>query len=326
LDQYLRTNIEIAERESLRTDLEWPQFVATDGGFRAVFNDERNAAAWLYYLCLIIPALALIGLRRATTVPGLDLRQTRALILSLALFATILNWFLLRGNLPGRLGDLGAPIALLAAWLIMPTRATRPLLASLTWTAKTAVLIVTGASVLTIGSVWHELDTTGLRDSFTKVSDRLRVVTTELGALPPPPIGDVSASTANVAEYLRACTRPSDRVLVVADAPEVLAFAARSFAAGHMTFRAGYFTLPDDQQRMLRRLRRQSVPIVVTDREEAYRENFASEFSLIDDYVSTFYEPAGELPALAGEPMRVLVRRGRVATTHFGTTGLPCFP
>jgi hypothetical protein len=106
----------------------------------------------------------------------------------------------------------------------------------------------------------------------------------------------------------------------------VLAFAARSFAAGHMTFRAGYFTLPSDQQLMLRRLRSQSVPIVVTDGEETYRENFASEFPLIDDYVSTFYEPAGELPALTGEPMRVFVRRGRVATTHFGTTGLPCFP
>jgi hypothetical protein len=113
-------------------------------------------------------------------------------------------------------------------------------------------------------------------------------------------------------------------VLVVADAPEVLAFAARSFAAGHMTFRAGYFTLPYDQQLMLRRLRSQSVPIVVTDREETYRENFAPEFPLIDGYINTFYEPAGELPALAGEPMRVFVRRGLVATARFGTTGLPC--
>jgi hypothetical protein len=113
-------------------------------------------------------------------------------------------------------------------------------------------------------------------------------------------------------------------VLVIADAPEILAFADRPFAAGQPTFRTGFYTLAGDQELMLKRLRNQSVPVVLTDQEETYLENFAPEFPLIHEHVSALYEPVGELPALAGPPMRVLVRRGRTATTHYATTGLPC--
>jgi hypothetical protein len=134
----------------------------------------------------------------------------------------------------------------------------------------------------------------------------------------------VSAEGPDVADYIHACTSPSQRVLVVADAPEILAMAARPFAAGQATFRPGFYTLEHDQRLMLERLRTQDVPVVVTDREHNYLENFASQFTLIHDFIMKHYELVGELPAPAGDPVRVFVRRGRAVTSHYGSTSFPC--
>ena len=43
---------------------------------------------------------------------------SRAVLLTLAVYAALLNHFLLRGNLAARFGDLGAPIAVLSAWML----------------------------------------------------------------------------------------------------------------------------------------------------------------------------------------------------------------
>src|SRR6185436_16018171 len=128
-----------------------------------------------------------------------------------------------------------------------------------------------------------------------------------------------------VADYLRSCTRPTDRALVIADSPEVATFASRPFAAGQATFRPGFYTLDVDQRLMLERLRRQSVPVVLTDDQEDYEQNFASGFPIIHAYLTEQYTLAGELPALTGGPMRVFVRRTRQPTGTYGVTGLPCF-
>ena len=81
--------------------------------------------------------------------------------------------------------------------------------------------------------------------------------------------------------------------------------AARSFAAGQLTFRPGFYTLEHDQRLMLARLRTQDVPLVVTDQEQTYLVNFASQFTLIHEFIMMHYELVGELPALAGDPVRV---------------------
>jgi hypothetical protein len=322
LSSYLETHRESTQNERRRTNLRWPQFTAADG-VNEFFADEKNAAAWLYYVSLLIPPLALAALFWAPTPPGLDARQMRAVVVSLALLAAVLNWFFLRGNLPGRIGDLGAPIAILAAWLATTARAAPRAVKTAAWTMTALVLIPTALSIGTIGSVWHELDTTGFRDSFKKIGRRIYTVTTELAALPSG--GPVFAAAPNAADYLRACTNPTDHVLVIADAPEILAMAERPFAAGQITFRPGFFTLERDQQLMLERLRGQFVPVVLTDEEEPYLKNFAAQLPLIHAYVTQHYELVGELPALAGDPVRVLVRRGHPAARHYGDTGLPCF-
>jgi hypothetical protein len=129
----------------------------------------------------------------------------------------------------------------------------------------------------------------------------------------------------DVADYLRRCTRLADRALVIADSAEVAAFASRPFAAGQATFRTGFYTLDADQQLMIERLQSQSVPVVLTEEQDDYEQNFASGFPLIHAYVNEQYTLAGELPALTGGPMRVFVRRGLTPTGNYGLTGLPCF-
>jgi hypothetical protein len=129
----------------------------------------------------------------------------------------------------------------------------------------------------------------------------------------------------NAAEYLRTCTAATDRVLVVADAPEILAMAGRPFAGGHPTFRPGFYTLERDQRQTLERLRHESVPVVLLDEEGSYSSHFVPQFRLIHEHVMADYERVGVLPAPAGAPVQVFTQRGRTSSGQYRTTGLPCF-
>ena len=324
IGRYVRTGLTLSQREAERTDIGWPRFTPA-AGVAEFIRDEQNAAAWLYYLCLVIPIIAVVRAMRWPVTAGIDPHQRRVYICALAILALLLDWFFLRGNLPSRLGDLGAPIAILGALLL----ARRPGAARdrviLARTAAVVVLIPTILAVNTIGSVSHELETTGLTAGPGRIAERTVAVVRQLRELPPPVVGDPSAGIPNVSEYLRACTASDDRVLMIASAPAILAMSARAFAAGHPTFTPGFYTSVDDQQLMLRRLRSQSVPVVVTEPEDTYLEDLAPEFPLLHEYVRTWYEPIGELPAHGDHSMRLLVRRGLVPRRVYGATGLPCF-
>ena len=110
-------------------------------------------------------------------------------------------------------------------------------------------------------------------------------------------------------DYLRACTRPDDRVLVLADASEVLAFAGRLFAGGHPTFRAGFYTLPADQALTIARLSRQSVPVVLTRDWLDYNEHIESGFQGRRGLGGRAIQSGGHIEALTGGLVGVLVRR-----------------
>jgi hypothetical protein len=324
IGRYLETARALVAQEANRTTFRWPQFGPAPGGLSGFLSEEGNAIAFLYDLSVAIPIVALLALIGAPRAKGLETRQTRALIASLAVLALTLDRFFLRNNLGARLGDLGAPVAILAAWLVWRFADGSVVRRALAWATAVIVLVPTIQALGTTGSVWHELDTTGLSDSVKKVGRRLVTVKAELGALPPsgavPP--DVEP---NAVEYVRQCTAPADRVLVVADAPEILAMAGRPFAGGHPTFRPGFYTLQRDQQQTIARLRGQSVPIVLLDEAHSYSSHFVPQFRLVHEHVMTHYERAGELPAPAGAPVQVFALRGRAASGHYRTTGLPCF-
>jgi hypothetical protein len=245
-------------------------------------------------------------------------------IASLAVLALILDRFFLRNNLGARFGDLGAPLAIVAAWLPWRLAGESRVRRGIAWAIAAVVMVPTMQALDTTGSVRRELDTSGLSDSVKKIGRRLAVVSAELGALPPSAEASPDPDP-NAAEYVRMCTALTDRVLVVADSPEILAMAGRGFAGGHPTFRPGFYTLESDQRQTLDRLARETVPVVLLDAEPSYSTHFVPQFRLIHEHVMTAYERAGELPAPAGPAVQVYVQRGHAATGHYRTTGLPCF-
>jgi hypothetical protein len=324
IESYVDTARALVAQEANRTTFRWPAFGPLAGSMWSYLSEERNAIAWLYDASVVVPLVALLALIGSPRANDLDGRQTRAVIASLAVLALILDRFFLRNNLGARFGDLGAPVAILAAWV--PARFHSDVLwrRGLVWTMTALVLVPTMMAIDTTGSVVRELDTSGFADSFGKIGRQLVRVTHDLRALPPT-AGAPLDQEPNAAEYLRLCTSASDRVLVVADAPEILAMAGRSFAGGQPTFRPGFYTLESDQQRTLAQLRRESVPIVLLDEEGVYSSHFVPQFRRIDEYVMASYDRAGVLPAPAGPPVQVFTERGRAAAGHYRMTGLPCF-
>jgi hypothetical protein len=324
LGSYVETARALVAQEANRTTFRWPQFSAAPGGLSAFLSDEGNAIAFLYDLSVAIPIVALLALIGSPTAKGLDTRQTRAVIASLAVLALTLDRFFLRNNLGARFGDLGAPIAILAAWAVWRFAEGSVVRRAVAWASVIVVLVPTLYALDTTGSLRHELDTSGLSDSVQKIGRRLVTVTAELDALPRSAAGPPDDEP-NAVEYLRQCTAPADRVLVVADSPEILAMAGRPFAGGHPTFRPGFYTLARDQQQTIERLRRQSVPVVLLDEEHSYSSHFVPQFRLVHEHVMANYERAGELPAPAGAPVQVFTMRGRATSGQYRTTGLPCF-
>jgi hypothetical protein len=321
---YLESARALVAQEANRTTFRWPQFGPLTGSVSAFLANEDNAVAWLYDVSIAVPVLALVALAGSPRAAGLDPRQTRAVVASLALLALILDRYFLRNNLGARFGDLGAPVAILAAWLSFRFQSGPVWRRGLAAAVALIVLIPTMQALATTGGVWRELDTTGLSDSVTKIGRRLVTVTSDLRAIPPA-AGAPADAEANAAEYVRLCTAATDRVLVVADAPEILGMAGRPFAGGHPTFRPGFYRLEKDQRVTLDRIRAESVPIVLLDEEGSYTSHFVPQFSLIDAYIMAEYQRAGTLAAPAGPAVQVFSRRDRIASGQYRMTGLPCF-
>jgi hypothetical protein len=330
LVEYARTNLELTRRESARTDLEWPVFEGTSGGILPFFDSEVNATAWLYYLCLAIPLLAVGATLTRPRLLGLDVGRSRAVLLSLASYAFLLDLFLLRGNLAARFGDLGPPIAVLAAWLGGAGWVQRRAAVAGVRVSAMIVLATCVLAVNTTGGVWQELFTTRLRVGLRDVVGRTGEVIQGLRTMPPPAEASVeerrrtNRADPDLIAYLRACTSSSDRLLVLADAAEVTVFAGRLFAGGQPTFRAGFHALEEEEVLTLSRLERQPVPVVLTRDQQDFDQHIEPDFRTIAAYVAERYVYTGELPALTGGPMRVLVRKDLLGSEPFAGTGIPC--
>lgn len=327
LVRYFQTGLEMSRREKQRTTLRLPQFVATEGPVAGALSTEENAVAWLFYGAWGIPLLAVVSLRRLQA-PGFDERRFHALIVSLAVVAALLDYSFLRGNIGARLGDLGAPIAVLAAILMQPRAVLSYRHAAIHAAVWMCIIVATTASVFTVGSVAQELDTTGLSDSWEKVRRRYATAQAELRALP----GDGSATVRipPAAAFLRACTRPEDRVMVAGSDAATIVLADRRFAGGHSTFTQGFYGSEDEQRETIERLRTQSVPVVIAEDGDDYHRYFEASFRPVYNYLQEHYRVVGRVGAGA-ELRQVLVLRTLLdggsdrPSALDPATGLPCF-
>jgi hypothetical protein len=126
-----------------------------------------------------------------------------------------------------------------------------------------------------------------------------------------------------LARYVNACTAPTDRVLVQAYLPQVLALAQRPFAGGHADLRPGFFATDDAQRLTLARLKAQSVPIILLDTGQSY-ENFRSSFPLVMAHIDSEYQLAGTREFDGRFGINLFVRKDRTQAGTWEPFGWPC--
>jgi hypothetical protein len=127
-----------------------------------------------------------------------------------------------------------------------------------------------------------------------------------------------------LAMYVNACTKPSDRILVQAYAPQVLALARRAFAGGHADLRPGFFRTEDAQRLTLSRLRSQPVPIVLLETGDSLR-NFRESFPLIVSHLDAEYREAGTRVFDNRFGTTLLVRKDLTPSGVYAPFEWPCY-
>ncbi|HXE80915.1 MAG TPA: hypothetical protein VNK41_09205, partial [Vicinamibacterales bacterium] len=130
-----------------------------------------------------------------------------------------------------------------------------------------------------------------------------------------PPI----AATASARfQYLHACTRPGDRLLITGMTPfDVPYFTERPPAGGHLYWQEGWAADAESEARSLALLERQSVPFAVSNRDPVMHD-FAH-YPRIRAYLAAHY---AEVPGTNGQ---LLVDTRLTRVRQYGPDGLPCF-
>jgi hypothetical protein len=279
-----------------------------------IFRPE-NAQAWLHRFALVVPvaAVLLVPLRRSNR----D-RRTIARLLSSGTLVGLAALFVLREPVHARIGGV-LPVVLIAAGLLVGEWRAGMRVPVSTPTRKAArqvgLLVVAAVPFfLTLASLWGLLAYPPFKN--IEVARRL----SEFATVPPDIDLMPKGAMEPVAEYIRACTRPTDRFFEPWFAGELYFFSGRGFAAGLPVVFGDHWSELPFQRRALRILEQQNVPIIV--REDGDLEK---QYRFIWTYVLEHYELArttrlGLYPAL-----QIWVRQGQPVTRLYGKLGLPCY-
>jgi hypothetical protein len=338
-----------AERDRARAPVEWPGLFENPGGasavtpavgaiVRAAASVRNNGVAWLYYLELALPLIAIALLAVSPDAFRPRWPQATAKIGMVAVLGFVLNAGFLRSPLEARLADPSVPHTILLAWFCTAAAhacwrgaALRRSLAAYRAAVAALVLLLVApavgiAAVTLMPDVPGKLRKAALLDGSdlaleraARVRDTMRATWPLEGWTSPGQPG-----VTRLAFYLRDCIAPTGRVFVQDYLPQAIALSQRGFAGGHADLRPGFFETPEAQRLTIDRLRRQSVPIVVLGAGEDYG-GFRGAFPLIAAYFDERYEIAGERALDDRFAVTVLVSRAAVPTRHYAPLDLPCF-
>jgi hypothetical protein len=153
----------------------------------------------------------------------------------------------------------------------------------------------------------------------------VRNVVARLTPSPPRPEMIAGGPFVGMVRYLRECTNSKDRVLARSFIPELYFFAQRGFAAGMVVTFGGHWSEPRFQNRSVKTLSSESVPIIITRLGD---EKMVDEYSSITRYIDEHYRVAGRTDfqnASGDGDYVVLVRKDRPSTRTDSLTALPCF-
>jgi hypothetical protein len=299
------------------------------------FDDLENATAYLYYFLLVLPLVGAVVLGQLLRAGGpTRVTTTPALLVPLLVLAALLNGgFLSRGSTNIRIPDVGVTAGVLLAWLIVAiasrdARLIVPARGARTVVRAAALVVLTGAVLSANGltQLWRHLDQAYFESGAGHPMRRAAEVWTELG-VPPPVMAahEDQPETLHLATYVSACTEPRDRLFVLGHYPELYYFADRRFGGGHAWLLPLYYTDTADEMLIVERLERERVPIIITEAEHVYLQQYRPVFERLHAFLQTTYRDAGNVDVDGADPLRILVRRDLVPTGSYEPLRLPCF-
>ena len=347
---YLRQASAWAERDRAREPVVWPGLFdnpdgvsdeARDGSgltrVAAVVRDNR--LAWLYYFEILMPFFALAMLAASADGFRPAWPQARAKLAMVAVLTAALDAGFLRSPLEARLADTSVPLAILFAWLLVAVpqvflrpAALRPAAHKHRWAvgglaAAVWAPVVLMVAVVISGDFYKRLDKSAMTERFGKIFERIDGIAGQLRLdwdLTNWAARQQRPDLITLSMYVNACTAPTDRVLVQAYMPQVLALAQRAFAGGHADLRPGFFETQEAQRLTVERLRGQSVPLILLDTGDSLR-NFRKSFPIVVEYIEREYRFVGEHVFDERFGISLFVRKDREPTGTWSPLGWPCY-
>jgi hypothetical protein len=288
-----------------------------DGSFEA-----GMAAAMMAHAIPLVALLLLVPAFRRPLPPAVT---PRPLLLFMA-FTAILNVGLLREPYNQRVADvLVLPVVLLAVLLTVLLHSSLP--ARVRWPARiaaVAVLVLTIKSLAVAGEFGTRVRWLTGEGQMARAREKWSQIAARLESSPPSRLedGQTELATARLAEYVRRCVAPRDRILVLWYAPEIYYEADRLMAGRHLYFFPTFAGIEAEQRRELEKVTRFKPPIILSDdaSSSGARKAFPSLVRYIDGNYVTGAEFGGD-----GNRYNILIRRDSPPRTVDKTTGWPCY-
>jgi hypothetical protein len=289
---------------------------------------SANILALLYYAIMLLPVVGLVTLAwawRRGTLTGVDLTTIGTAVV----MCWLINQGLIRESPDSRLPDVAGPAVILAAWITGVARRTPPVPAGRR--RRVASRVAMGSAWLIVlwcaaifGQAGERLEASGLlagpRSAVGRFDDTRRTLLLRpIDWYAPVDSTGVRALT----RYVLQCTRPSDRLLVAWFEPQIFFYAERPFAGGQTYLDPGWHSSTEDEALTVSRLRRQRVPIILTN--AAMEAGFHSGFPLVHQYVVANYVETARSGFGTGGEYAVFVKRDVTPKGTYAPLNLPCY-
>ena len=307
--------------DRVRFRVPWLRFTVLPGLDQQIVAGAA-AAILLHAMPLLVALLAGPTLRRLLP-PAVTPRS----LLLFAAFAVVVNVGLLREPYESRAADvIVLPVVLFGVFLAVMLRSTYPV--AVRWALRLAavlLMVVAAKSFAVAGDFGDRLAwLIGEGQSLERAQGAWGEVAARLGASPPSAFwtGHTGPVTIRLAKYVRRCTAPSDRILLLWFAPEIHADADRLMAGRHLYYFAAFRDIDDEQRRELEKVTRSAPPIILANRNNY--EAAVTAFPALMRYIESEYAPAASFDE-DGDRYSILVRRESSSPKTDTVTGWPCF-
>ena len=281
--------------------------------------DAALAAALLMHAVPLLATLLVVS----PVNRGLPPAMTPRTLLLFVLFAVIVNVALVREPYSLR----STEVLVLPAILIAVSLATvLQLRASLSrWPARLlgVAVVVLAMKSLAVASEFPARVRSLTGAGPASIAEEWRQLAVNLTASPPSRLrgGEAELATARLADYVRRCVAPADRILVLWYAPEIYYESDRLMAGRHLYFFSTLANLETEQQLELEKVARFKPPIVLTNSADT---SAARAFPAFARQIERDYA-AGAVLEDEGARYSILFRRDTLTQKVDTITGWPCY-